>query len=384
MKLVRQRTTPVPPQKLLGLEIVRFGAAIAVVFWHYQNFWWTPIGLVGYVREAQPLYRCFAVLYGFGLYGVQVFWSISGYIFFWKYREALAARRISGKSFFWLRFSRLYPLHLATLVLVTGLQMIYVHLKGVPFVYENDDLFHFVLQLLMASNWSPFSPPSFNGPIWSVSVEILVYVLFSLVLRYLGSSLMWSAIIIVGAASAYLVTNHFPILQCIVCFYVGGMTATLAGLPACQRHRRLFGIIAIILLIGVPVLGKTFDLFKSESLAKIAATAYIAVLLYFMGNHFKLTSRFDSAIQAAGNMTYSSYLIHFPLQLCIAIVCTIAGWSIPKELAAFFWLYMGSILILATLIFRWFEMPCQKFIRDNFDRPAPVDHVDPPDAEAKA
>jgi len=356
------------PQKLLGLEIVRFGAAVAVLFWHYQNLWWTPNGLTGFSREAQPLYRYFAVFYEFGLYGVQVFWSISGYIFFWKYRDAVAERRVSGKIFFLLRFSRLYPLHLATLFLVGTLQTLYVHLKGAPFVYGNNDPFHFVLQLFMASNWSPFVSSSFNGPIWSVSIELLAYVLFFLVLRYLGSSLVWNALIIVAAGIAYLVVSHLPIFQCIVCFYVGGMTATLAGLPASQRHRRLIGVISFVVLIGAPILGNVLGLCKSKQVAQIAAIVYTAILLYFMANHFKLAARFESVVQAAGNMTYSSYLIHFPLQLCIAIICGFVGWSIPKESTTFFWLYMGSILILAAFIFRWFEMPCQKLIRNRFRR----------------
>jgi peptidoglycan/LPS O-acetylase OafA/YrhL len=117
-------------EKLLGLEVLRFVSAVAVLFWHYQNFWNTPHGLVGFERDQQPLYRYFSAFYEFGRYGVQVFWSISGYIFFWKYRDAIAKRLTSGRKFFFLRFSRLYPLHFATLLLVAALQGLYFNQTG--------------------------------------------------------------------------------------------------------------------------------------------------------------------------------------------------------------------------------------------------------------
>ena len=49
---------------------------------------------------------------------------------------------------------------------------------GQDYVYGNNDLPHFVLQLFLASDWAGRSDWSFNGPIWSISVEILVYALF--------------------------------------------------------------------------------------------------------------------------------------------------------------------------------------------------------------
>jgi len=353
------------PQKLLGLEVLRFVAAVAVLFWHYQNFWSTPAGPVGFVREEQPLYHYFSAFYQFGLYGVQVFWSISGFIFFWKYRETISERRITGKAFFILRFSRLYPLHLATLLLVAALQIFYMSRNGDPFVYGSDDLYHFGLQLLMASNWIPGVASSFNGPIWSISLEILVYLLFFVVLRYLGSSLLLSLGLIAAAAIAYQL-NHGPIFQCIVCFYVGGTSATLAKTPAARRHRRLLGAASIAILVLVPLIGDRLHLFHLKPVVQTVVIAYIAVLLYVLAEHFEIPRVLESSVLTVGNMTYSSYLIHFPIQLSIANVCAAAGLAIPKESTVFFVAYLSSVLVCAALIYRYFEMPCQRSIRRRF------------------
>jgi peptidoglycan/LPS O-acetylase OafA/YrhL len=356
-------TAPYAPQKLLGLEILRFSAAVAVLFWHYQNFWSTPAGLLGFVREQQPLYHYFSAFYQFGLYGVQVFWSISGYIFFWKYRETISERRITGKAFFILRFSRLYPLHLATLLLVAALQILYMSQNGNPFVYGNDDLSHFGLQLLMASNWIPGVASSFNGPIWSISLEILVYLIFFIVLRYLSSSQLLSLGLILAAAVAYQLGNHSPIFQCIVCFYVGGVSATLAKTPVARRHRSLLRAASIAILVLVPAIGDRLHLFHLKPVVQIVVIPYIAVLLYVLAEHCKIPRVLEPSVLAVGNMTYSSYLIHFPVQLSIAIVCAAAGRAIPKESTVFFLAYLSSVIVMAALIYRYFEMPCQRLIR---------------------
>ena len=74
--------------KLLGIEIARVTCALAVLLWHYSHFFQTA-GAPPFVRAAQPLHWLFAPFYDHGLMGVYVFWSISGFIFFWKYGAAM-------------------------------------------------------------------------------------------------------------------------------------------------------------------------------------------------------------------------------------------------------------------------------------------------------
>ena len=347
----------------MGLEIVRFAAALAVLFWHYQNLWFSPEGLTGFVRSDQPLYRYFSPLYDFGLYGVQVFWAISGYIFFWKYRLPVAQRRIGPTTFLVLRFSRLYPLHLATLLLVALLQPLYVAMKGVPFVYGHDDWFHFILQLGFASNWGLQSGSSFNGPIWSISVEVLVYCLFFAVLRHLGTNLWLNVGIVVAASIAYGLSHHDPIFQCVVCFYVGGISAVAPHLRIVRGHRNRLLALSLLLLAAIPLLALRFDVLRIKAVMECLVVVYIAVLLHVMAVHVNLPRWLEGPVQTAGNMTYSSYLVHFPLQLTIAIGCAALGVQIPALSVTFFLCYMAAVLLLAVVLYRGFELPGQAWLR---------------------
>jgi peptidoglycan/LPS O-acetylase OafA/YrhL len=118
-----------PSSKLLGLEILRFTSALAVLFYHYNHFMQIP-GTAAVAWPDVPFYNWLWPLYDHGNLGVELFWGISGYIFFWIYGQAIHAGAVSATRFFWLRFSRLYPLHFATLIAVAGLQIFHRQLAG--------------------------------------------------------------------------------------------------------------------------------------------------------------------------------------------------------------------------------------------------------------
>jgi len=179
---VRAEHVRAEPDKLLGLELLRFVSALAVLLFHYDHFA-AMAGMPAIARAAQPLYALLWPLYDYGQYGVQVFWGISGYIFFWKYGAAIHQRTVVAREFFWLRFSRLYPLHVATLAAVIGLQAVHRRFTGQDYIYPTGDSGLLARQLFLATDWGPQPPFSFNGPVWSISAEVAVYAAFFLALR---------------------------------------------------------------------------------------------------------------------------------------------------------------------------------------------------------
>ena len=146
-------TNAEPGDKLLGIELLRFASAVAVLIFHFQHFAFVGTVQPGFTRPDQPFYPLLKLFYEYGFYGVQVFWCISGFIFFWKYGKQIAGKSIGAHAFFILRLSRLYPLHFITLLFVAAAQAVYFHLMQSSYVYSYNDGYHFLLQLFMASNW---------------------------------------------------------------------------------------------------------------------------------------------------------------------------------------------------------------------------------------
>lgn len=356
--------------RLVGIEILRFLAAIAVLTWHFQHFAYFAGKPQNFIPELQPFYAVLAPLYNSGWLGVQAFWCISGFIFFWKYADALSNRYVRGRSFAIARFARLYPLHIATLILVLGLQQLYFASTGHYFVYQENDLRHFVLQLAMASNWGFQLGDSFNGPIWSVSVEILVYVFFYLATRFLGITtwLPVAAIAIACAVAGQLRVGHQNqehILECASCFYFGGLTALAYSYVERQREtvRRLADL--IILLCG---LFSAVCFLKSWGPIKLFYFPTLS-LIYLCCRYIRpAVSWRSSTLETLGNLTYSSYLLHFPVQLTIVLICGWFGWTISYENKWLFIGFMFGTFCLAGLCFKQFERPMQNYLKLKFSR----------------
>jgi peptidoglycan/LPS O-acetylase OafA/YrhL len=349
--------------KLLGLELIRFLSAAAVLVFHYQHFEFRDGALsADFQRTRQPFYAALSFVYEHGFHGVQLFWCISGFIFFWKYRGTIAAGTMSGRRFFVLRFSRLYPLHFATLLLVSLLLIIYHYTNGGIFVYRYNDLRHFVLQLFMASNWGLQKGDSFDGPIWSISVEILIYALFYGSLSIIGKSWLFNVgVVAVWAVSKFLGV-HSPIIDCAALFYAGGLAAILYQ-SVSNRYRRA-ATVAAWGLIGVLCWGAwMFDVFSRERVQAPFLLLFTPALLFCLCGDFKIGATARRCVEAAGNMTYSSYLLHFPLQLALVIGFTACGAEIPFYHPGFFCAFMAVTLLCSYFVYQYFELPAQRVLR---------------------
>jgi peptidoglycan/LPS O-acetylase OafA/YrhL len=351
---------PSPTHKLAGLEALRFIAAFAVVIWHYQHFAYVANKPIGLVRAQLPFYGALQPFYEHGLYGVQIFWCISGFIFFWKHRDAISNHAIRPTKFVMLRLSRLYPLHLATLLLVAFLQQMYLRSQGVFFVFPQNDLFHFGLNLFLANHWGFQTDDSFNGPTWSISVEVLAYFIFFALLSQFGRSLAIHALFIM---LAFVLPSQ--LFLCLAFFYAGGLAAIARKNFSGAKAPRVIELVAWLALIGMVMTVLLLHLeFREFDLVLLLIGT--PLLLFCISKDYALPMACQRIIEAAGNMTYSSYLLHFPIQLSLALYFSILGKPIPYRDASFFVLFIAATASAAYLGYVLFEAPAQKLIRSNF------------------
>jgi peptidoglycan/LPS O-acetylase OafA/YrhL len=372
---MKPTTAPEPANKLLGLEVLRFLTAFAILVFHYRHFAFVADEPVGLVNDRLPLYRLLRVFYDFGPYGVWIFWCISGFIFFWKYRDAISDRSVGGWKFFVLRFSRLYPLHIATLLLVALVQPLYFNLNGYFFVYQENDLRHFLPQLLMASNWGFQNALSFDGPIWSISVEVLVYFFFFIMLLATRSWLLNLVVIAAsltasGQVAAACLTASGQVGACFAFFYVGGLAAMARRAVTPSVYRLAAESAGWLVVIAFPLWAWqcTNGHLESMDLLLLLLT-FTPILLFCLSRDIVMPASLQKVVEAAGNMTYSSYLLHFPIQLMAVVVFAIVRAPIPLYDGTFFGLFIGTTLLASYLTYRYFEAPAQNLIRELLLRP---------------
>ena len=354
-----EKLPPPPTNKLLGLEALRFVAAFAVLTWHYAHFAYIADKPVDLTRDRLPLYGLLQPFYEAGHYGVWVFWCISGFIFFWKYRDAIHDRSMPGWTFFVFRLSRLYPLHIVTLLIVVILQSFYFGGHGYFFVYQENDVRHFLLQIFMASEWGLQRGDSFDGPIWSISVEVLAYIVFFLMLRFVTKSALLNIFIIVLCLNM-----RGQVFSCLAFFYAGGLAAIARRAIISARFRTAVETAAWSAVAVIPVLIWQFRL-SAELVDWIFLLSYTPVALFCLSCNIILPAPAQRLLEAAGNMTYSSYLLHFPIQLLIALSFARFGIPIPFYDASFFLMFVASTLSAAYFAFRYFEAPAQALLRNH-------------------
>lgn len=357
-------------KRLHALDALRGVAALGIVVWHWQHFFaadgdWPD----GWQRSDQPFYLLLKPLYVQGWAAVDLFFVLSGFVFFWLYGEAVREGRIAGFAFARLRFSRLYPLHFALLLVVAGLQLLFLRATGTFFIYQANDWPHFAAHLFMVENWWPRSPQSFDGPAWSVSIEVLLYCLF-FAFVWGGVRRGWQ-MALVALAGGLLLPVDEHIARGVIGFFMGGVAFTLW-----ERRRDDAAVLSRWLLAAtVAGWGALLALLYLDSpwLANGEGNAgFLIVFDYLLCPLTVLTLALRESVRGPsklpleylGDISYATYLLHFPLQLGLALVALrldldssffMQGWVMP--------VFYVVLIALGTLSYRFFERPLQRWIR---------------------
>lgn len=350
--------------RLLSLDVARGIAALCVVVFHWSHFGIMPAA-PGEEAATRPFWPLLKVLYAHGGNGVDFFFVLSGAIFFIKYADAIATRQVGGWRFFVLRFSRLYPLHLATLILVAVLQYAVFAQVGHFFVYQDNGAAQFVLNLLFIQDWAIvplLRDLSFNAPAWSLSVEALLYLIFFVLFRVARPGNAICAGIAVAGLVLYAETPLYRVGQGLWCFFLGGLIATW-----CKTIPRgwLYGITAAAFVLGL-AMPYEWPIFAGLTFGYFYCTVFFAGVvgcLIVLDRPLQRVARFFSWL---GDISYSSYLLHFPLQIMFVLPIILwEGRYVGRPFgSAWMMLAFFAVLIPLSLVsYRLFEAPARRGIR---------------------
>ena len=354
----------VPKHHFNALDLSRLIAAVAVLFWHYLHFTIPPDGSRAPPNfgDYEPLHGIFAAFYAHGHLAVEYFWIVSGFVFAHVY---LADKKARGR--FWLaRLARLWPLHLLTLGVVALLQAAYWAQHARHFVFGPNDVWHFVLNLGLAHYWGFEKGMSFNGPSWSLSVEILSYAAFWLVLPALrqGRALVAGAL----ALAAALLAPQYPALKVFAClaYFFAGTTIYLVLLRGWTRP-------ALLAALGVAglVLAARFDVITALEFPQGGVWVIALFLIALAIDGFDRDDRLGFG-KRLGDASYGTYLWHFPIQLALVMVLdAIPGGRALSQHWSVLAVYIVAALAAGFASHRWFERPAQRAVFAAAARLAP-------------
>ena len=345
-------------RKLYLVELLRFISSISVLIYHYKIFFFQFNGYLELNLNNKlfllPFNSIINVFYKYGDYGVQMFWCISGFIISYVYLNK--KYRVTSKEFFLNRFSRLYPLHFITLILITFIQLISKNITGNYQLFEYNDIYHFFLNLFFISGWGFHNGLNFNQPIWSVSMELIAYTFFFISFKYIKNYelkfLFVLYIILLFIDKTFSPPNmNDNIISCVNLFISGAIIYLLTK----KLNKSTFFWISISLLI-ISFVGNF----------KILMFCPAILMLFIISENIFKDKINKNLFSMLGNVTYSTYLLHAPYSMILILL-----FKDQTEVylnSYFFLFYFTSLIIVSSFVYTFIEKNLQNKIRFSLNK----------------
>jgi peptidoglycan/LPS O-acetylase OafA/YrhL len=378
--------------EILALTGVRAAAAGAVVLNH-----------VGVPASAPaPLHNLAAS----GFIGVPLFFMLSGLVLAWNYSTLTPSDGARLWRFYLARIARVMPLYWAVLLFL----VIQRAARGVP----QQELWRHLLAIQTWSGDYAIAQGSYNGPGWSVCVELFLYGLFP----FLVPVIAYVARRFGNAGLIVLIAVTFAVQVALVSWFTAKGWAQLPAVDPRSGHRWLYrnplprlsefvvGIsLAFILLRGFRLRARTANVLQLLCVAFVLVlasrgpvgadwmvpafygamwTAPFALLLISLAAAPQaLLSRFFAtrALVTLGTASYAVYLTHRPL---LPYLGTEAGNVVsPDGVAAYLavLVVIGLCLLIGEGAHRFVEVPSRRALLRLIRRP-PAKSPDIPLAKA--
>ena len=352
-------------KRLYLLDTLRGLASLSVVVWHYQHFYFKGASGIptDFNRAAQPFYEYLPLLYNEGSRAVYLFFTLSGFIFFYQYSHSVKMREVGAREFTVLRFSRLWPLHIATLLFVALLQAWSLHLDGEFIVYPCNNWKRFLINAALISDWLPsgLRCTPFNGPVWTLSDEIFLYASFFVIAlltprRWLPAC---TCVLIILGVLTYILDGYHLLGEPLLCFFAGGLMWFVWR----QFPWRITCAASVVVFVGSAIyLSRLASLSGMVSTLVLDLLAYPSLVLFLASAQTRVPFA-GRRIRLIGDITYSTYLLHFPIQLTVLLLIKAGLLSINFSEPTAWLIFFAALIGLSSASFHFFEMPVQRLLR---------------------
>ena len=359
---------------LHSLTGIRFFAALYVMLFHFG---------AAFTRRAH-MPEAVTRFLEHGNFGVLLFFTLSGFILFYSYKDNLRTGRDLSK-FFVARVARLYPVYLLAIVVQAFV------LFRLPTLRE-------LIIFPMLQSWVPASSPlgyAWIMQAWSISVECFFYCSFPLILLFFNKRhprpLLWG---IAAAAFATIVAMQIPfahagmdpgtpgrrLLLPVLCLPDFLLGATLGALfldkKASQPKSSSNDWITLAgILPGICVMAEAFNPY----VLSLAVTWTFAWSIYRLADGRGPLSAFLSSrvLMLLGGASFSMYLLQGPMRVIVHRIFERVHPGLDAAVFPF------VLIAAACLIFLFYEEPMRAVLRNVLTGPRAPSRKTEPVLQAK-
>ena len=319
---------------------------------------------------------------------VDMFFALSGFVLCHAYGDRLG-KGGEGLRFVWMRFARLWPLHMVMLGLFVAIELsklVFMRADGSlaldsqPFGSGHSP-WELVTNVLFLQSFNLHSGLTWNGPAWSAAVEFYVSLLFAAVIVlfprfrreiFLGLCLAAGWQLFERSPNTLFVSSDWGMLRAIFSFFAGALAYDM------RTHSNGRLETPNMLEAWCVLLFAAFVLTTPQGGLQYAFPVLAVIVIYVFSFDQGRISRLlrSTALQKLGLWSYSIYMVHiFVFQIAKMAVSYIGhkthldlvGWHNNEKLvllgtpeqAVWLALIFSVVLVVpvAALTYRWIEKP---------------------------
>lgn len=362
---------PNGPTILPALTSVRIFLALGVVLFHLQLTWaWPTAAYTGVIERARL--------------GVDVFFILSGFVLAHVYSQDVETGRYSHWRFLVARLARVYPAHLAILLMMVVIALTAIAM-GEAFDPASYSMSGLARTVLLVHAWTPTATPvEWNGPSWSLSAEWGAYLLFPLfavgglaLRRWPLVLLALSGLAFVGLDAGYRRLFDDALLHAEFNLGVLRILPTfLAGVALLHLFRRLTlgpRAATAAAVVGAPIMLALMHFRAPEPLVVASAAALILALALLSKSGADGPLAWPVLI-FLGEASYAIYLLHLPLLVLWknahgVLLGGDSNYVMPMGEAAAF---LVTAVAGGAVLHAFFEKPMRLWVRARLLKPTPT------------
>ena len=344
-------------QRFDVLDALRGLCALLVVFFHL------PVS-----SHLHPL-----ALFRHGYLFVDFFFVLSGFVIAHAYGGRLGSVKDLG-PFVIKRLGRVWPLHAVMLAAFVGLELcrLWFHFDAATPFARDRSVEALVTNLLLIQSFNIHPYLTWNGPAWSISVEMGAYVVFAAIMvlaprRFTAISLLLivaGALIVLTQSTRFMNTTYnFGFPRAVYGFFLGCLVHRIWLMKPPTFAPVVAGWLQLICLV---VVGAYVS--YAQGPWTVAAPLFFAVSIWIFAEERGLVSRILSVrpMLALGHWSYSIYMVHM-FVITIMLILARKLQIMPDGRRIVFgspWLndlfavaVIGLIIGLSVLTYRLVEIP---------------------------
>lgn len=331
------------------LTSLRGIAAIWVMLYHLKDY----IGLDVLLRH--------------GYLAVDFFFILSGFVLALTYQEKLCSPSKASHfsliiDFYVKRIARIFPLHIFVLLIMLCAFAMIDWIKPQDILTGRFSIEAFFQQLFLINNWGFSDRLVWNVPSWSISTELMAYLLFPLIIyssyrlsninkTVIVLALMVLVAVVFASADAKNIGDKIPqlgLLRCLVEFSLGIYVYSLYQKNEMHWSSGKVLVLAFI-IVGIGILTDAPNYLYIPISLLLIFYSFINVEERFV------RPLFNPTLVWLGDISYSIYLTHYfardLLKFSVASLSDIGFLEIG--------LYLFAVILVSHLTYKFVEMPAK-------------------------